>query len=215
MIKKSEIKKKINLILELQRNGINDPKVLKVIEEIDRNLFVEEDFRQKSYENIALPIDCGQTISQPLIVALMTQYLDLNKNMRVLEIGTGSGYQTFILSKLARFVYSIERYKSLSIKAQNLFKNLNVTNIFTRHADGGMGWKEQAPFDRIIVTACALDIPGKLLDQLSANGKMIVPIGDQYNEQKLQKITKNKENIEIEDLGSVRFVPLLEGKESK
>ena len=175
---------------------------------------MEEDFRQKSYENITLPIDCGQTISTTYC-ALMTQYLDLNKNMRVLEIGTGSGYQTFILSKLTRFVYSIERYKSLSIKAQNLFKDLNVTNIFTRHADGGMGWKEQAPFDRIIVTACALDIPGKLLDQLSANGKMIVPIGDQYNEQKLQKITKNNENIEIQDLGSVRFVPLLEGKESK
>ncbi len=215
MIKRTEIKKKINLILELQKNGIHDPKVLKVIEEIDRNLFVEESLREKSYENIALPIDCGQTISQPLVVALMTQHLDLNKNLRVLEIGTGSGYQTFILSKLARFVYSIERFKSLLIKAQNLFKNLKVTNIFTRHADGGMGWNEQAPFDRIIVTACALDIPGELLDQLSVGGKMIVPIGDEYNEQKLQKIIKKKENIEIEDLGSVRFVPLLEGKEIK
>ena len=215
MIKRTEIKKKINLILELQKNGIHDPKVLKVIEEIDRNLFVEESLREKSYENIALPIDCGQTISQPLVVALMTQHLDLNKNLRVLEIGTGSGYQTFILSKLARFVYSIERFKSLLIKAQNLFKNLKVTNIFTRHADGGMGWNEQAPFDRIIVTACALDIPGELLGQLSVGGKMIVPIGDEYNEQKLQKIIKKKENIEIEDLGSVRFVPLLEGKEIK
>ncbi len=215
MIKKSEIKKKINLILELQKNGIKDPKVLKVIEEVDRNLFVEEDLKKKSYDNIALPITCGQTISQPLVVALMTQFLDIEKNMRVLEIGTGSGYQTFILSKLARFVYSIERYKSLSLKAQNLFKSLSVSNIFTRHADGGMGWKEQAPFDRIIVTASALDIPGELLDQLSENGKMIVPIGDQYNDQKLKKIEKKNKKIEIVDLGNVRFVPLLEGKEEK
>ncbi len=213
MIKKSEIKKKIKLILELKKNGIENSNVLKVMEEVDRNLFIEEDLKQKSYDNIALPIDCGQTISQPLVVALMTQYLELDKGLRVLEIGTGSGYQTYILSKLARFVYSIERYKSLSIKAHNLFKKLNVTNIFTRHSDGGMGWKEQAPFDRIIVTACAIDIPGELLDQLSDNGKMIVPIGDQYTDQKLKKITNFNGKLKIEDLGNVRFVPLLEGKE--
>jgi protein-L-isoaspartate(D-aspartate) O-methyltransferase len=215
MIKKSEIKKKIKLILELKKNGIGNSNVLRVMEEVDRNLFIEEDLKQKSYDNIALPIDCGQTISQPLVVALMTQYLELEKGLRVLEIGTGSGYQTYILSKLARFVYSIERYKSLSIKAHNLFKKLNATNIFTRHSDGGMGWKEQAPFDRIIVTACAIDIPGELLDQLSDNGKMIVPIGDQYTDQKLKKITNFNGKLKIEDLGNVRFVPLLEGKEEK
>ncbi len=216
MIKKSEIKKKINLILELQKNGVQDSNVLKVMEEVERSLFVEDSLRKNSFENIALPIDCGQTISQPLIVGLMTQYLDINKTMRVLEIGTGSGYQTFILSRLARFVYTVERYKSLFNKAFELFKELNVTNIFCKHGDGGLGWKEQAPFDRIIVTACAQDIPGKLVDQLSEKGKMIVPIGDQHNDQTLKKITKlNGRELIIEDLVSVRFVPLLEGKKDK
>ncbi|GIR26577.1 MAG: protein-L-isoaspartate O-methyltransferase [Alphaproteobacteria bacterium] len=215
MIKKSEIKKKINLILELQNYGIEKPDILKVMEEVDRQIFVEESLRKKAYDNIALPIDCGQTISQPLVVALMTQFLDLKKNMRVLEIGTGSGYQTFILSKLARFIYTIERHKFLYINAYNLFKKLMVTNIFCKHDDGGLGWKDQAPFDRIIVTASAPDIPSKLIEQLSINGKMIIPIGDQHNDQVLKKISKNGETLSITDLGSVRFVPLLEGKENK
>ena len=215
MVKKSEIKKKINLILELQNYGIEKPDILKVMEEVDRQIFVEESLRKKAYDNIALPIDCGQTISQPLVVALMTQFLDLKKNMRVLEIGTGSGYQTFILSKLARFVYTIERHKFLYINAYNLFKKLMVTNIFCKHDDGGLGWKDQAPFDRIIVTASAPEIPGKLVEQLSINGTMIVPIGDQHNDQVLKKISKHNETLSITDLGSVRFVPLLEGKENK
>ena len=215
MIKKSEIKNKINLILELQNHGIDKADVLKVMEEVDRQIFVEESLRKKAYDNIALPIDCGQTISQPLVVALMTQFLDIKKNMRVLEIGTGSGYQAFILSKLARFVYTVERHKFLSINAYNLFKKLMVTNIFCKHDDGGLGWKDQAPFDRIIVTASAPDIPGKLVEQLSINGKMIVPIGDQHNDQILKRISKNNETLSITDIGSVRFVPLLEGKENK
>ena len=215
MIKKSEIKKKINLILELQNHGIEKADVLKVIEEVDRQLFVEESLRPKAYDNIALPIDCGQTISQPLVVALMTQFLDVKKNMRVLEIGTGSGYQTFILSKLARFVYTIERHKFLYSNAYNLFKKLMVTNIFCKHGDGGLGWKDQAPFDRIIVTASAPEIPEKLIEQLSMNGKMIIPIGDQHNDQILKRISRNHETLSITDIGNVRFVPLLEGKEKK
>ena len=215
MIKKSEIKKKINLILELQNHGIEKADVLKVIEEVDRQLFVEESLRPKAYDNIALPIDCGQTISQPLVVALMTQFLDVKKNMRVLEIGTGSGYQTFILSKLARFVYTIERHKFLYSNAYNLFKKLMVTNIFCKHGDGGLGWKDQAPFDRIIVTASAPEIPEKLIEQLSMNGKMIIPIGDQHNDQILKRISRNNETLSITDIGNVRFVPLLEGKDKK
>ena len=215
MIKKTEIKKKINLILELQNRGIEKPDILKVMEEVDRQIFVEESLRQKAYDNIALPINCGQTISQPLVVALMTQFLDIKKNMRVLEIGTGSGYQTFILSKLARFIYTIERHKFLYINAYNLFKKLMVTNIFCKHDDGGLGWKDQAPFDRIIVTASAPEIPSKLVEQLSIDGKMIIPIGDQHDDQVLKKISKNNETITITDLASVRFVPLLEGKENK
>ena len=215
MIKKSEIKKKINLILELQNHGIEKQDILKVMEEVDRQIFVEESLRKKAYDNIALPIDCGQTISQPLVVALMTQFLDIKKNMRILEIGTGSGYQTFILSKLARFIYTIERHKFLYINAYNLFKKLMVTNIFCKHDDGGLGWKDQAPFDRIIVTASAPEIPSKLVEQLSIDGKMIIPIGDQHDDQVLKKISKNNETITITDLASVRFVPLLEGKENK
>ena len=215
MIKKTEIKKRLNLIIELKKNGIENSNVLKVMEEVDRNLFIEENLKKKSYDNIALPIDCGQTISQPLIVALMTQYLNIEKNMRILEIGTGSGYQTYILSKLARFVYSVERYKSLFSKAYDLFKHLNVSNIFCKHADGGLGWKEQAPFDRIIVTACAQDIPGKLIDQLNENGIMIVPIGEQHDDQILKKVIKINGEIIVKDLVNVRFVPLLEGKENK
>ncbi len=215
MVRKSEIRKKIDLIIELKKNGISCSKVLKVIEEVDRNLFIDESLKSKSNLNTALPINCGQTISQPLVVALMTQSLDIENSMRILEVGTGSGYQTYILSKLSRFVYTIERFKSLSLKASNLFKKLNVSNIFCRHGDGGHGWKDQAPFERIIVTACAHDIPGNLVDQLSINGKMIVPIGEQHNDQILKKITKLKGELIIDDLIKVRFVPLLEGKENK
>ncbi len=214
MTKISEIKKKINLIIELQKNGIENSEILKVMEEVDRHIFLEESLKTKSYENIALPIDCGQTISQPLIVALMTQYLDVKKEMRILEIGTGSGYQTLILSKLARFVYTVERHKLLSMKAYNLLKNLCVSNVFCKHGDGGLGWKDQAPFDRIIVTACAQDIPGRLIEQLSEDGKMIVPIGDEYNDQVLKKITKKDGKLIVNDLVNVRFVPLIEGKEN-
>ena len=214
MTKRSEIKKKINLILELQKNGVENSKILKVMEEVDRQIFLEESLKPKSYENIALPIDCGQTISQPLIVALMTQYLDITKEMRILEIGTGSGYQTFILSRLARFIYTVERHKFLSMKAYNLFKKLGVSNVFCKHGDGGLGWNDQAPFDRIIVTACAQDIPGKLIDQLSEDGKMIVPIGDEHNDQILKKISKKEGKLFVNDLVNVRFVPLIEGKEN-
>ena len=214
MIKKSEVKKKINLILELQNHGIEKPDILKVMEEVDRQIFVEDSLRQKAYDNIALPIDCGQTISQPLVVALMTQFLDLKKNMRVLEIGTGSGYQTFILSKLARFVYTIERHKLLAKKTKNLFQSLELGNIFCRHADGGLGWKEQAPFDRIIVTACAPEIPSTLVSQLKYDGIMIIPIGEDYNQQVLKKVIKIENGkIRVENLSNVRFVPLLEGTE--
>jgi len=214
MIKKSEVRKKLNLILELKKNGINNPQILRIMEEVNRTVFVEESLREKSNDNIALPIDCGQTISQPLIVALMTQYLDIKKKMRVLEIGTGSGYQTYILSRIARFVYSVERYKLLSIKAKKLFQELKVANIFCKHGDGGLGWEEQAPFDRIIVTACAQDIPSKLIDQLNNNGIMIVPIGDEHDSQILKKIVKVKKELIITNLINVRFVPLLEGKEN-
>ena len=201
--------------MELKKNGVSDKSVLNVIEIIDRSLFVDENLKQKSNLNIALPIDCGQTISQPLVVAHMTQSLNLNNKLRVLEVGTGSGYQSLILSKLSRFVYTVERYSSLKKKAEILLKGLGVNNVFFKHADGGLGWNEQAPFDRIIVTANAPEIPKKLVDQLVENGIMIIPIGDDYSPQVLKKVIKKENKILVENLMQVRFVPLVEGKLNK
>ena len=201
------------LILELTKNGINDLRVLKCIEEIPRSIFIESSIKSKSNLNIALPIGCGQTISQPLVVAFMSQSLNLNKKIRILEIGTGSGYQTSILSKLVRFVYTIERYETLKKIAERKFKDLGFKNIFCKHADGGLGWKDQAPFDRIIVTASAPEIPITLLKQLNNNGIMIIPIGEDYNDQILTLVRKNNEGYVFKSsLMKVRFVPLLEGK---
>lgn len=201
--------------MELKKNGVSDKSVLNVIEIVDRSLFVDENLKQKSNLNIALPIDCGQTISQPLVVAHMTQSLNLNNKLRVLEVGTGSGYQSLILSKLSRFVYTVERYSSLKKKAEILLKRLGVNNVFFKHADGGLGWNEQAPFDRIIVTANAPEIPKKLVDQLVENGIMIIPIGDDYSPQVLKKVIKRENKILVENLMQVRFVPLVEGKLNK
>ena len=205
----------IDLILTLKKNGITNEDVLRVIEKIPRSIFIECSIQSKSHLNIALPIDCGQTISQPLVVAHMTQELELNKKLRVLEIGTGSGYQTSILSKLSRFVYSVERYKTLKELAESKFKYLKLSNIYCKHADGGLGWNEQSPFDRIIVTASAPEIPNALINQLSDNGIMLIPLGDENNDQTLVKVTKNKKSIKTENLFNVRFVPLLEGKMNK
>ena len=214
-MKKTKLPKdKVNLILDLKKRGVSNIDVLNVIEKTERSFFIDESLKKKSNLNIALPIDCGQTISQPLIVGIMTQCLDLSKNMRVLEIGTGSGYHTYILSQLARFVYTIERHKPLLFKSEKIFRKLNVSNIFSKHDDGGLGWMDQAPFDRIIVTASAPEIPQNLLNQLSEDGIMIIPIGDDYSDQVLKKIKKKDNKVLSENLISVRFVPLLEGKEN-
>ena len=185
---------------------------MNAIENFPRNNFIEKDIHSKSNLNIALPIECGQTISQPLIVAHMTQALDLNKKLRVLEIGTGSGYQTSILSMLSRFVYTIERFKSLKKSSDKIFKTLSIRNVFSKHGDGGLGWIEQAPFDRIIVTASAPEAPQTLIKQLSNNGIMIIPIGEENNNQTLTKFNKVDNTMFREELMEVRFVPLLEGK---
>ena len=203
---------KYDLLLELKKSGITDLNILNVIEEVDRSLFIDKNLNEKSNMNIDLPIECGQTISQPLVVAHMTQMLEINKNLRVLEIGTGSGYQSFILSKLFRFVYTIERHYILIKKAQELLKDLKAKNVFFKHSDGGLGWVEQAPFDRIMVTACAPEIPGNLLNQLSDDGIMIIPIGEEHSDQVLKKIVKNGKKYSAHNIMEVRFVPLLEGK---
>ena len=202
----------LTLLFELKKYGIKDKNVLKAIEYIPRDFFIEKSIKSKSLMNVALPIDCGQTISQPLVVAKMTQELELSKNLRILEIGTGSGYQTAILSQLSRFVYTIERFKTLKIKAEKKFKSLNLNNVFTKHNDGGMGWPEQEPFDRILVTASAPEIPKILLKQLSVGGIMVVPVGEENTDQMLIKIIKKTKKLEKKNLMKVRFVPLLEGK---
>ena len=165
------------LVLSLREQGVTDPAVLTAIEKTPRDLFTENLFKERSFEDSALPIACGQTISQPFIVGLMTQALKVDKRDRVLEIGTGSGYQTTILSKLARLVYTVERYRTLMREAEGRFKTLGLTNVITRFGDGGEGWPEQAPFDRIMVTAAASDEPRALLAQLKPNGILVAPIG--------------------------------------
>ena len=210
---KQEIDKDfVSLIIELKKNGISNVDVLNAIESFPRKKFLEKNIHSKSNLNIALPIECGQTISQPLIVAYMTQALQLNKKLKVLEIGTGSGYQTSILSMLARFVYTVERFKSLKENSDKVFKSLNITNVFTKHADGGLGWVEQAPFDRILVTASAPEVPRTLINQLSNNGIMVIPIGEENNNQTLTIFKKVDDIMYREELMEVRFVPLLEGK---
>ena len=203
---------KFDLLLDLKQQGVSDIKILNIIEDIDRSLFIDTNLKEKSNLNVALPIDCGQTISQPLIVAHMTQTLDINKKMRVLEIGTGSGYQSIVLSKLSRFVYTIERHNILLKKAKSLLQSLEINNVFFKHADGGLGWSDQAPFDRIIVTASAPEIPTKLLSQLVDNGIMVIPVGEDNDNQVLKKIIKKGDSFIVKNIMNVRFVPLLEGK---
>ena len=203
---------KFDLLLDLKQQGVSDIKILNIIEDIDRSLFIDTNLKEKSNLNVALPIDCGQTISQPLVVAHMTQTLDINKKMRVLEIGTGSGYQSLVLSKLSRFVYTIERHNILLKKAKNLLQSLEINNVFFKHADGGLGWSDQAPFDRIIVTASAPEIPTKLLSQLVDDGIMVIPVGEDNDNQVLKKIIKKGDSFIVKNIMNVRFVPLLEGK---
>ena len=202
--------RKIRLTLELRNWGITDPEVLSIIEKIPREIFVSKNFRHQAYENIALPIDREQTISQPYIVALMTQSLDLNKEHKVLEIGTGSGYQTSVLSFLSRRIYTIERIKSLLIGAENIFKKLKLTNIVTKHGDGNSGGPEQNPFDRIIFTAATEDITEKFFDCLKNKGIIVAPI-IRGSKQILKKFIKTNNKIETEKLSDVLFVPNLTG----
>lgn len=200
----------IRLIMHLRNNGISDIRVLNAIERIPREIFIPAQMHDQAYEDIALPIGRGQTISQPFVVAIMTQALELDDRMKVLEIGTGSGYQACVLSKLCRRVYSIERHKPLLEQAEHIFEQLRLRNITSICGDGMKGWPQQAPFDRIIVTAGAQDKPPQaLLDQLAIGGIMIIPVGKLGN-QVLRRYKKEAEDTyAVKDLMPVRFVPLL------
>ncbi|MGH6934373.1 MAG: protein-L-isoaspartate(D-aspartate) O-methyltransferase [Dongiaceae bacterium] len=203
--------RKIRLIMMLRQSGITDTAVLRAIERVPREAFVPEPFLDQAYENRTLPIGHGQTLSQPEVVALMTQSLNVSSRHKVLEIGTGSGYQTAVLSRLARRVYTIERHKPLLREAEQRLAALRRHNITTRHGDGSLGWKEQAPFDRIIVTAASPEIPTQLVEQLAIDGVMVVPIGPERGDQSLYRITRTADGVAQEVLCMVRFVPLISG----
>ncbi|MEZ5691270.1 MAG: protein-L-isoaspartate(D-aspartate) O-methyltransferase [Rickettsiales bacterium] len=204
---------KIRLLMNLRNGGVYDNSVLGVMETIPRELFVEDPFIEHAYDDTALPIACGQTISQPMVVAKMTIALSVKPRMRVLEIGTGSGYQAAILSKMARMIYTVERHRDLMEVAEKRFAELNINNIALRCANGSKGWKEAAPFERIMVTAAAKEVPESLIEQLSAGGIMIIPVGYEAGVQKLLRITKKEDgSIITEDLMDVRFVPLVEDR---
>jgi len=205
--------RKIRLTLELRDSGIANSDVLSAIEKTPREIFIPNNFRNQAYENIALPIGDGQTISQPYIVALMTQSLELNEKHKVLELGTGSGYQSSILSLLTRRVYTIERIKSLLVIAENNFKKLKITNIVTKHGDGNLGWIEQIPFDRIIFTAATKNIPDEFFSHIKEKGIIIAPIIN-GSKQVLKKYTKKNNSIEEVSIADVVFVPNLKGVEN-
>jgi len=202
---------KINLIMGLRRRGISNQAVLEAVEKVPRHLFVPEPYILQAYDDNALPIDCGQTISQPLVVATMTQALEVDDTCKVLEIGTGSGYQASVLSHLARRVYTVERYRTLHAQAAARFEALKLTNITAMVGDGCLGWPDQAPFDRIIVTAAAPEIPEKLVDQLKIGGILILPLGNDSGVQQLVTLIREEGGIERKTLMDVRFVPLVEG----
>jgi len=203
--------RKIRLIMELRQGGVTQTEVLTAIEKTPRENFVPELFRESAYDNRPLPIGSDQTISQPLIVGLMTQALMLDKRCKVLEIGTGSGYQTAILARLSRRVYSVERIRDLYVEAVRRFDGLGIGNVTAQVGDGGLGWPEQAPFDRIIVTAAAARVPQALLDQLRVGGFLVIPVGADGGAQTLWRIRRTAEGFDEEPLTGVRFVPLVSG----
>lgn len=200
----------LRLIMRLRSQGVHDSAVLSAFEKIPREQFIDGPFVERAYEDTALPIACGQTISQPYIVGLMTQALEVTDRQRVLEIGTGSGYQAAILSKVCRMVYTVERHKDLHDLAQRRFETLKLRNIMQQCGDGYEGWAEAAPFERIMLTAAPEEFPQKLLAQLSdENGIMVLPFGRESEVQELLKITKTPKGVKQEVLAQVRFVPMV------
>lgn len=201
----------MQFVFNLRSRGVTNADVLKAMERTPRAEFLEGIFQERAYDDTPLPIACGQTISQPTVVGLMTQALDVTRRCKVLEVGTGSGYQAAILARLARRVYSVERHRALALRARDLLRRMELGNITVVHGDGSMGLCEQAPFDRIMLTAAAEDPPSTLLDQLRVGGIMVLPVGQSDAVQKLIRVDKTDAGYEYTDLGAVRFVPLVEG----
>ncbi len=199
------------LIEELRRAGIADERVLAAIARVPRDQFVPTGFVDHAWDNVALPIGHGQTISQPLVVAMMTAALDVTDRHKVLEIGTGSGYQTAVLAPLCRRVFTIERHQALLQEANKRFAALRLGNVTSRFGDGTKGWAEPAPFDRILVTAAATRLPAALLELLAPDGILVAPVGEEKALQRLVRVCRMADGFKTEELGPVRFVPLVEG----
>lgn len=205
--------RRMQFVYNLRSGGVKDARVLSAMEEIPRDAFLQGIFADKSNDDLALPINCGQTISAPSVVGLMTQALAPTNRSKVLEIGTGSGYQAAVLSHLSRRVYSLERHKELARTASETLETLGISNVVVMHKDGTQGLLQQAPFDRIMVTAAAEDVPGPLLAQLAPQGILVMPVGIPGQTQTLIKVIKTPDGLEYKDLQDVRFVPLMEGTE--
>jgi protein-L-isoaspartate(D-aspartate) O-methyltransferase len=209
---KDESTERMEFMLTLRRRGIMDQAVLRAMDQVPREHFVETRFAEAAYADNALPIACGQTISQPYVVAFMTEHLDVKPNHRVLEVGTGSGYQAAVLSRLAREVVTLERYRTLADTARGRLRALGYDNITVLLGDGLSGEPFRAPYDRILVTAAAETVPPALTEQLAEDGIMILPLGPHGGSQELVKLTKSKDGITRDSLLAVRFVPLLPGQ---
>jgi protein-L-isoaspartate(D-aspartate) O-methyltransferase len=203
--------KLLRLLMELRGAGVTDARVLGAMERVPREIFIPDTFKDQAYENVALPIGHGQTISQPLVVAMMTEALQVGDRHKVLEIGTGSGYQTAVLARLCRRVFSMERHRGLLKEAEKRFAALRLHNVTVRYGDGTKGWPEQAPFDRIIVTAAAPELPNALCDSLAEGGVLVAPVGGERRDQQLMRIRRQNGGFVTEELGTVRFVPLVTG----
>lgn len=201
----------MRMILAIRESGVTDSRVLGAIESVPRDHFVPDPFKARTWDDAALPIGRHQTVSQPSVVARMTEALNVNDRMKVLEIGTGSGYQACVLAPLCRRLYTIERHAPLLKDAEARFDELRITNVTYKAGDGSAGWPEQAPFERIICTAAAADVPPMLIEQLAVGGIMVVPIGFDADDQRLFRYTKTEDDVLTEDLGPIRFVPMIEG----
>lgn len=204
---------RIRLVLGLRKGGITETRVLAAMEQVPREMFVPETFRDHAYDATALPIGHQQTVSEPLVVAQMTQALEVGERHKILEIGTGSGYQATVLARLCRRLYTIERHADLLREAEARFAHLRLTNITSQVGDGTLGWPRQAPFDRIMVTAAAAVVPETLVGQLAVGGIMVVPVGAPGGSQRLVRVRRDENSTETEELLDVRFVPLVNGLE--
>lgn len=203
--------RKMQFLFALRSKGVTDQRVLGAMEKVDRGQFIKGLFSERAYEDMPLPIACGQTISQPSVVGLMTQALQVSPRDKVLEVGTGSGYQAAVLSQLARRVYTVDRHRRLVGEAREIFEAMDLSNVTSILGDGSLGLPDQVPFDRILVTAAAEDPPPLLLAQLKIGGIMVVPVGQSDHLQSLIRVTRTEDGYDYDELAPVRFVPLVEG----